>query len=81
MEPPVCTRCGKKIEGEVEQLTRVKDGDGEAHFNCFYPNGIPEFSLELPTCGLLKLGKLDPKRAKYFRPKGQSLEAVLEAQY
>lgn len=63
-----CSVCNESIEGEVERLTAITNHDGkEAHFFCFYPNGVEEEALELPSWALKKLRQIDPDRARFFR--------------
>lgn len=66
--PEICQLCGKPIEGQVEELTKIWIGDGSTHLFCLHDRTtLEEGSLELPSWALDKLSRINPARARYFR--------------
>jgi hypothetical protein len=62
-----CSRCGQPIEGILENLTCISDGPRKtAHFYCYYPQGVPDRSLEMTRWAMPYLTTLSPERARFF---------------
>lgn len=68
-----CSRCGELIEGKLEQLTAISDTNNRtAHFWCYYPQGVPDRSLDMLPNAMDYIQRVSPERARFFRVRVKS---------
>lgn len=64
-----CTRCKQEMS-EADALCSIWDGNGSAHFDCFYDrNNLPQRNFALPAFAYDRLVTLGDDRVRFFQRK------------